>query len=48
MLDEKELLERTKPHLTKPEAAAVMARRDKILAYFQQLIAQKGEGAVLY
>src|SRR5712692_4123814 len=43
-----ELLEKTKPHLTKPEVAALMARRDKIVAHFQQLIAEKGEGAVLY
>lgn len=43
-----ELLEKTKPHLTKPLVEAVMARRDKILAHFQQLVTQKGEGAVLY
>jgi hypothetical protein len=48
MLDGNELLERTKQHLTKPEVEAVMARRDKIVTYFQQLIAQKGEAAVLY
>jgi hypothetical protein len=27
---------------------AVMARRDKIVAYFQKLIAEKGENEVLY
>jgi hypothetical protein len=27
---------------------AVMARRDKIVAQFQKLIAEKGENAVLY
>jgi hypothetical protein len=43
-----EVLEKTKPHLTKTEVQALMARRDKIVAHFQQLIAQKGEGAVLY
>ena len=47
MLDENEVLERTKPHLNKREVAAVMARRDKIVAHFDQLIAQKGEAAVL-
>jgi hypothetical protein len=43
-----EVLEKTKPQLTKSEVKALMARRDKIVALVQQLIAQKGEGAVLY
>jgi hypothetical protein len=47
-LDYDEVLDKTKPHLTKGEVKAVMARRDKIVAYFEKLIAQKGEGAVLY
>jgi hypothetical protein len=47
-LNAAEVLEKTKPHLTKPEVAALMARRDKIVAHFQQLIGEKGEGAVLY
>jgi len=47
-LDYDEVLEKTKPHLTEGEVKAVMARRDKIVAYFEKLIAQKGEGAVLY
>jgi hypothetical protein len=47
-LDFDELLTRTKPHLTKSEVKAVMARRDKIVARFDKLVAQKGEGAVLY
>jgi hypothetical protein len=47
MLDGKEVLEKTKPHLNKNEVAAVMARRDKIVAHFDHLIAQKGEAAVL-
>jgi hypothetical protein len=38
----------TKPYLTKTEVKALMARRDKIVAYFDNLIAQKGEAAVLY
>ena len=40
--------QKTKGHLNKSEVRALMARRDKILAYFQQLIAQKGESEVLY
>jgi hypothetical protein len=47
-LDEDELREKTAPHLSKGEVKAVMARRDKIVAYFEKLVAQKGEGAVLY
>lgn len=43
-----ELLAKTKPHLTKPLVEAVLARRDKIVAHFQQLVAEKGEAAVLY
>jgi hypothetical protein len=47
-LDGDELLERTKPHLGKSEVKAVMARRDKIVALFDKLIAERGEAAVLY
>ncbi len=47
-LDEKELAEKTKHYLTKDEVKAVMARRDKIVARFQQLVSEKGEAAVLY
>jgi hypothetical protein len=43
-----ELAEKTKPYLTKPEVKGVMARRDKIVAAFQALIAEKGEREVLY
>jgi hypothetical protein len=43
-----EVLEKTKSHLTKPEVEALMVRRDKIVAHFQELIAKQGEGAVLY
>jgi hypothetical protein len=43
-----EVLARTKPHLNKGEVKALLARRDKIVATFQKLAAQKGEGAVLY
>jgi len=47
-LDANELAEKTKPYLTKDEVKDVMARRDKIVAYFQKLIAEKGENEVLY
>ena len=47
-LDGNQLAEKTKPYLTKDEVKAVMARRDKIVARFQQLIAEKGENEVLY
>ena len=40
--------EKTKRYLTKDEINAVMARRDKIVAKFQSLIAQKGEKEILY
>jgi hypothetical protein len=38
----------TKKYLTDPEAKAVMARRDLIVAHVQKLVASKGEAAVLY
>ena len=47
-LDANQVAEKTKPYLTKDEVKGVMARRDKIVAYFQKLIAEKGESAVLY
>ncbi|MGD0920694.1 MAG: hypothetical protein ABSA70_02890 [Terriglobia bacterium] len=47
-LDADELLEKTKPHLGKSEVKAVMARRDKIVAYFDKAVAQRGDAAVLY
>jgi hypothetical protein len=47
-LDEKQLAEKTKHYLTKDEVKAVMARRDKIVVRFQQLVNDKGEAAVLY
>jgi hypothetical protein len=43
-----ELTEKTKNYLTKDEVNGVMARRDKIVATFQTLIAAKGEKEVLY
>jgi hypothetical protein len=47
-LDSNELNQKTKGYLTKLETRALMARRDKIIAYFNKLISEKGEGAVLY
>ena len=47
-LDANELAEKTKGYLSKDEVKAVMARRDKIVAQFQQLISEKGEKEVLY
>jgi hypothetical protein len=43
-----ELTEKTKRYLSKDEVNGVMARRDKIVATFQTLIAEKGEKEVLY
>ncbi len=47
-LDRNELTLKTKGFLTKDEINAVMARRDKIVAIYDDLIARKGEKAVLY
>ena len=47
-LDANELAARTKNYLTEAEVQSVMSRRDKIVAHFQKLIAEKGENAVLY
>ena len=47
-LDGKTLEEKTVHYLNKGEVKAVMVRRDKIVAFYQKLIAEKGESAVLY
>jgi hypothetical protein len=47
-LDANALTEKTKNYLTKDQVKEVMARRDKIVAQFQKLIAEKGENEVLY
>jgi hypothetical protein len=47
-LDANTLTEKTNRYLTKDEVKAVMMRRDKIVAQFQKLIAEKGEHEVLY
>jgi hypothetical protein len=47
-LDGNEVKEKTKKFLTGDEIKGVMARRDKIVAQFDKLIAEKGEKEVLY
>jgi hypothetical protein len=47
-LDVNELAAKTKGYLNKVDVEAVMARRDKIVAVFNKMIAEKGESAVLY
>ncbi len=47
-LDGTQFEQSTKQYLNKSEIKAVMMRRDKIVAHFEQLIAQKGEKDVLY
>jgi hypothetical protein len=47
-LDANQVSEKTKHYLSKDEVKAVMARRDKIVAQFQQMITEKGEKEVLY
>ena len=47
-LDANALTEKTKQYLTKEEVKTVMARRDKIVAFYEKLIAEKGESEVLY
>ncbi len=43
-----QVFDATKPYLSKDEVKALIARRDKMVAYFDKLIAQKGESQVLY
>jgi hypothetical protein len=47
-LDGNDVAVRTKGYLNKDEVKAVVTRRDKIVAYFQKLISEKGEAEVLY
>jgi len=47
-LEAEELEQRTKQWLNKEEIKGVMARRDRIVALFDDLISKKGEEAVLY
>jgi hypothetical protein len=47
-LEEKDLTERVGKYLTTAQIRGLMKRRDAILALSQKVVAQKGEGAVLY
>lgn len=47
-LDEDEVLQATKGELSKGEVKAMMERRDLIVSTFDNMVAQKGAGAVLY
>jgi len=47
-LDPDEVKRALKSYLDKGQIEALMARRDKIVAHFDELINQKGENAVLY
>ncbi len=47
-LDRAQLMAQTKGFLSKAEVDAVMARRDKMVQHFEQLIAKQGEDQVLY
>jgi hypothetical protein len=47
-LDGKVLAARLGEYLTKLELQGIMKRRDKIVAYFDKLIAEQGETAILY
>jgi hypothetical protein len=47
-LDEASLTERMKGYLTKSEIRGLLARRDKIVKFFDGEVAKKGEAAVLF
>jgi len=47
-LDGQVLAATVRNHLTELERTGIMKRRDKIVAHLDKLIAEKGEGAVLY
>lgn len=47
-LDAAQVREATRPYLRNAQVGAIMARRDKIVAHFEQLIARRGEDEVLY
>lgn len=47
-LSYEQVLEATKPYLSKDEVKALIARRDKIVAFFDKLVVAKGESQVLY
>jgi hypothetical protein len=41
-------MEQLRPYLNKSEVKAVLARRDLIVKFFDQAVAEKGESAMLY
>ncbi len=43
-----QVFDATEPYLNKYEVKALIARRDKMVAYFDKLVAEKGESQVLY
>jgi hypothetical protein len=47
-LDEETLNEKLRPFLTKTEIKSMLTRRDKVVQFFDDAVAQKGQGAVLY
>jgi len=47
-LDIEEVEAKTEEYLTGPEIEGIMKRKEKILAHFDKLVAEKGEYAVLY
>jgi hypothetical protein len=47
-LDATEIERVTKPHLEKGRIKALMKRRDKIVALFEKLVKEKGEGEIFY
>lgn len=47
-LDEDTLEEKLRPYLTKTEIKSMMKRRDLIVKFFDEAVAQRGAGAVLY
>ena len=46
-LDE-ESMEAMRPYVNKTEIKSVLARRDKIVKFFESAVAEKGDGAVMY
>ena len=47
-LDEATLEEKLRPFLTKTEIKSMLTRRDKVVQFFDDAVAQRGQGAVLY
>ena len=47
-LNKETLTDKLRPYLDRMEIEAILARRDKIVAFFDQKIAEKGEEALLF